>query len=362
LHLGANFSGLPGHIGQRRKQDMMESFKKIIDLCEKMRADLLLIAGDLFDDVVPRDELVEIVRMGFADIYQTTVVIAAGNHDAALPDSPYNRKNFWPANVITFNGDIKRASVPLLDCAIWGAGFVNIYQDECMLKNPKLDDEQLNICVMHGELTVGEARSPYNPISRDAVSASGLDYLALGHIHKRGEILRIGDTFVGWPGSMEPLGFDEQGEHGVYVGEIYKGGHTMEFVPLARRLYADIHLDVTGLAREETMHYLKDRIISLPGGYENLAKITLTGLVEDILLNEDYIADGLASVFYLSVRDMTDSELPTDAKEFDLKSVFARKMRKLINESPGDESLRLALKLGLAALNDRTLSVKEVLT
>jgi DNA repair exonuclease SbcCD nuclease subunit len=295
--------------------------------------------------------------MSFADINQTTVVIAAGNHDAALPGSPYNRKDYWPANVTIFKESMKQANLRLPGYAIWGAGFANVYQDECMLKNLDLDDSLVNIGVMHGELTSETASSSYNPIARGHVSDSGLDYLALGHIHRRAEITRIGDTFVGWPGSLEPLGFDEQGRHGVYAGEIYKGGHTLEFVPLARRIYADVRLDVTSLTREEVIRYLRDKTAALPGGYENLARITLTGFADDILINEDFISNGLAGMFYLSVRDMTDyaPELPDGSREFDLKGVFMRKMRELIDESPAEEYLRLALKLGLASLNNRNL-------
>ena len=63
-----------------------------------------------------------------------------------------------------------------------------------------------------------EAR--YDPIRKEEIAASGLAYLALGHIHKRTEPLTFGGTVCAWPGCPEGRGFDELGEKGFYAGTL----------------------------------------------------------------------------------------------------------------------------------------------
>ena len=47
--------------------------------------------------------------------------------------------------------------------------------------------------------------------------------MALGHIHKRTEPLRFGNTVCAWPGCPEGRGFDELGEKGFYQGIVTDG-------------------------------------------------------------------------------------------------------------------------------------------
>ena len=73
------------------------------------------------------------------------------------------------------------------------------------------DPARLNILVLHGDAE--NPASPYDPVSSAALAASGLDYAALGHIHRRGE-RRDGGTLCAWPGCLMGRGFDECGEKG----------------------------------------------------------------------------------------------------------------------------------------------------
>ena len=55
LHLGRS---LP----QGRSEELLMTFEDLILLAEQRKADLFLIAGDLFDQPVPEKDLVEFVR------------------------------------------------------------------------------------------------------------------------------------------------------------------------------------------------------------------------------------------------------------------------------------------------------------
>ena len=82
-HLGSDIRSL-GHLGARRKMEIRQSFFQILKLCEEEGADLLLIAGDLFDQPTPEPELVHQVieqmekylRPEFLFLRATTIIFA----------------------------------------------------------------------------------------------------------------------------------------------------------------------------------------------------------------------------------------------------------------------------------------------
>lgn len=59
----------------------------------------------------------------------------------------------------------------------------------------------MHLGLLHGEIDPAEHR--YDPLQKEEIAASGLAYLALGHIHKRTEPLRFGNTVCAWPGCPE---------------------------------------------------------------------------------------------------------------------------------------------------------------
>ena len=87
LHLGANPDA--GETwGKNRKQELWDSFERLMDEVEAQQADLLLIAGDVFHRPPLLRELRE-VNDCFASLSKTKVVLMAGNHDHVGRNSFY---------------------------------------------------------------------------------------------------------------------------------------------------------------------------------------------------------------------------------------------------------------------------------
>ena len=62
-------------------------------------------------------------------------------------------------------------------------------------------DGLVHILCLHGE--VNAPASQYGPITREQIAASGLTYLALGHVHQCSGLQRQGDSFWAYPGCPE---------------------------------------------------------------------------------------------------------------------------------------------------------------
>ena len=92
-----------------------------------------------------------------------------------------------------------------------------------------VDGTKINLCVVHGEVVSEGGESNYHGITPGILAGSQMDYVALGHIHKRTELQTIGGTTYAYSGCPDGRGFDETGEKGVYLGEIRKGAVDLHF-------------------------------------------------------------------------------------------------------------------------------------
>ena len=87
VHLGAEPENGTG-LGQVRRAEIWETFREIIELCEREQIDSLLLAGDLFHGQPLLREVKEVDHL-FRSLTHTRVVMIAGNHDCLLPSSHY---------------------------------------------------------------------------------------------------------------------------------------------------------------------------------------------------------------------------------------------------------------------------------
>ena len=193
FHLDSAFAALPPEKAAERRREQRELPGRLAEAVRTWGAELVLLSGDLFD-AKPYPETVEAVKAALAEM-AVPVFLAPGNHDPYGP--PYTGD--WPGNVHIFRTS-RMESVPLpeLGVTVHGAAFLAPTQEEGLLRGfTAPEDGTVHIGVLHGEL--GET-SVYDPVSREDIAASGLAYLALGHIHKRTEPLRFGMTTAAWPG------------------------------------------------------------------------------------------------------------------------------------------------------------------
>ena len=107
-----------------------------------------------------------------------------------------------------------------------------------------------------------------------------MDYLALGHIHKRSEIQTLGKTHFSYSGCPDGMGFDETDSHGVYMGNVSKGECTLEYIELSSRQYLIKSFDITEFsnsfdAAEGILNVLKAEHPDI--WHKNLYRINLLG-------------------------------------------------------------------------------------
>ncbi len=346
LHLDSPFAGLSLEQAALRREELRSLPDRLADLANEEQADLVLLAGDLLDGQRIYRETAEMLARALGRI-RAKVFISPGNHDPYYTGSPYALP-IWPDNVHIFTSPLPQAvPLPELGCTVYGAAFTQEQREDSPLSGFTATGEGINLMVLHGN-TQGR---DYAPISPADMAASGLDYLALGHIHQHSGLQKSGATFWAYPGCPEGRGFDELGDKGVLILAVEKGNVQTRFHPLSLRRYRILDVDLTGCSDP-----LATITAALPGRTQSdLCRIRLTGEFAMDARRMSALETALAPRFHeLELRDHTrpPRDLWARSNEDSLTGLFLRTMSALCAEAPEDEMLDLAVRFGLAALEN----------
>ena len=266
LHLGASpDSGEPW--GEERKKELWESFERLLDAAEKEKADLLLIAGDLFHRPPLLRELREVNAL-FEMLSKTKVVLMAGNHDFAGTHSFYHKFS-WAENVYFLGtGELDKVVLKELQTEVYGISYHKKEIRERIYDNLRPEDNgYYHVLLAHG----GDEK--HIPFSKERLQKSGFDYMAFGHIHNPGMILPGRAVMAG---SLEPLENTEEGVHGYVRVKTEHGKQDIALVPFACRAYITLEVEVTP---EDTVASLFSRLKNCieESGEENIYSVVFRG-------------------------------------------------------------------------------------
>jgi DNA repair protein SbcD/Mre11 len=350
FHLDSPFEALSEELAAVRRREQRDLLDRIAEISGQENVQLVLLSGDLLDSATSYYETQDVLCRAFSRI-RAKIFISPGNHDFYCPKSPYAYVKF-PDNVHFFTSPlISSVTLPNLGCRVWGAGFNDQYSRPLLSSFKADDSDMLDIMVMHGDMG-GDA---YNRIREAEIASSGLDYLALGHIHTFSGIKKAGKTYYAYPGCPEGRGFDETGDKGVILGSVSKSDCDLRFMPLGGRAYKILNIDMTGAAEP-----LAAVTAALPLNTErDIYRLILSGEFDGVM-DLQQIKDRLAPrFFHLSVQDATRPPRDIWALSGDdtLRGSFLRYLKEKYDaaDKVADESTKSsvlsAVRYGLSALD-----------
>ena len=351
LHLDAPFHALPPDRAAERRREQRQLLTRLAQVAQQAQVDLVFLCGDLFDSQRVRPETLQALHQVLEEM-EAPVFLAPGNHDPYTDASPYGSSP-GPATS-TSSPPPPRAGGP----APAGGGGLR----QCLHRPPTgwrgptgfhaQEEGAAAFGCFHGDLSSPHSR--YGPITPGEIAASGLNYLALGHIHAASGPQRAGKTYYAWPGCPEGRGFDETGDKGVYLGQL-EGGHvSLEFVPLARRRYLTPEVDITGQDPAQALTAFLQTARS-----EDIVRLALVGERDPDREPDLTALTALASGYFYSASLTDRTTLPqalwARQGEDTLTGLFLRTMAQRIQEAPADQRplLERAVRFGLAALEGR---------
>lgn len=234
-HLGKIVSG------QSLTEDQAYQLQQLVELLKDEAADVLMIAGDLYDRAIPPLEAVELLNETLATInleLKIPIVAISGNHDSSnrlnFGSSWYQKNGFYLTTQISqiFKpvtiGDVQFWLIPFFENLEAAAYFEDstIRTQEAAMRRiieqiePLMDRSKRQIAMAHLFVTGAEPSESERPLAMggvDAVSAKlfkAFDYTALGHLHRPHALGKITtDTLpqgtVSYSGSLLKYSFSE---------------------------------------------------------------------------------------------------------------------------------------------------------
>jgi DNA repair protein SbcD/Mre11 len=362
LHLGAAPLYL-GDLAQERSKDYLNAFQRAVDYAIEPANSInaVLVVGDFFDVPNPSQEIIRFTTAQLKRLEQVNipVIVTPGNHDAiGAPESVYRTSSI--------KGLIKIIESPQVEYYkpfVLNGETVHFYGMawDVQSKPPfdtfqKQNEYGYHIALIHGTLQGGlftESHSREVPLELDNLAKSGMDYIALGHIHKYQQ-KSIGKSLVVYPGTLESRRFTpgEEGDRYLVIATLNKSkAPQIEQLKWNRKTFQMEKLDLdheTAESEEDLANLIKTKY----GSHDKFLRLELIGS-PSFVISQDSLTTRLSGDFYwLEIQDNTnafDSILTeTWAREETIRGLFVRKLKQKLERVELDEEkqqLELALKL-----------------
>lgn len=264
----------------------LKAYERLINTCIDEQVDFLLIAGDSFDsDSGSLSAQYRFIR-GLENLKRENIPVymICGNHD---PLDNWSEHLNLPDNVVRFSGEeVQQHTVIKGDkslAEIYGISYQKKEEYRNLAEKFKRKDKSpFAIGMLHGTLTGRHTLSPYCPFDMDSLRKAGMDYWALGHIHKR-EIVSDQNPAIVYSGNIQGRHFNETGEKGCSLVEVKDGKiQAHNFVPLSEIIFDYRKIDVSGLKNLGDFFTLTDEIKAELEATKSchLLRIELTGASE----------------------------------------------------------------------------------
>ena len=349
MHFDIPFTTLnKKELGNVRRLEQRKIFKDIIEYIKEHNIEYFFIAGDLYEHEYVKKSTIEYINNLFKEIPNTKIFIAPGNHDPAIKNSYYKQFS-WNSNVFIFGNKVEK--IEHQNICIYGYGFEDFYMKNNKLNEiSNIDKNKINILITHCNLD-GQKNNEteYNPISNAELKSLNMDYIAMGHIHKKTELSNEQENAF-YPGSPISMGFDEMGKHGMIAGEIDEEKKLkLEFISLDKKEFVSKIFDISNIKSEEE---LIEQINSIELEQNKYYKIVLVGN-RNFEINLYNIEKNTYNENIIKFTNNTKIGIDLDnlKNESSLKGIFIKNILKKIEDNPEQkEKLLNILEIGLDAM------------
>jgi DNA repair exonuclease SbcCD nuclease subunit len=356
VHLDRPFVGLSVEIARARRRELREALDRCLGLAADRGVDVVTIGGDLWEDEHVTPDTCRWVANRLRGV-GLPVVLVAGNHDPLRPGGPYQRVE-WPDNVCVLPAEAGLQKHQIGTLRIWGMSWGAAPLTAEVLDAFSAPDDGVHVLLLHG--TVASAAfedTGHCRFSAAAVRNGGFQLCLAGHLHAG----KVRDEIVVYPGSPEPLAWDETGRHTAAIIELAPGAPPrVELIDVNRRRYAEAVVDCDGASSSADIEQaLYDAIkqSAADGGRTGLClRATLRGRIQpDCRVDVEGLAAAGENLALLDLRDETQPAFDLDvlAAQPTALGAFVRDLRDRIDGSNDVERRRpeLALDLGLRAMH-----------
>lgn len=359
LHLGWQ----PRFLGNRsleRAGERHSVLRQAVDaaLDPRQAIDMVIIAGDLFDNHKPDAAIVESVlrELNRCETAGKCIVTVPGNHDEiTYHDSVYRQyQDRWPGVLVREHTPSHIASLKVREeeVHIYSVAYTGGLTrcDKPLADLPRRDSDGVHIGIFHGSLDWNSGERSL-PLASSELARANYHYTALGHFHRYSEH-RIGQGLAAYCGATAARGFEDLGTGNIICVQIDNTEVKTQHLPVKVRPQYILEVKLDDIESEEELHrYINDK-----ANLEAIVRLQLLGTT-NFALNEQGLSARFADLFYyLEVLDKTDNLAPRLLEELkaeiSIRGAFVRRMLERVSATQSEEDRLLclkALRIGLRA-------------
>jgi DNA repair exonuclease SbcCD nuclease subunit len=254
LHLDTPFEGIgrtAPQVADVLRDASLEAWDALVRLAIEQDASFLLIAGDIYDGAARgvRAQLRFCRGLERLSEHGIGVFIVHGNHD---PLDGWSAIRQWPDGTTVFGSECVQAIPFERDgtrlATIHGISYARreVF-DNLARQFVRGPDPGLHIGLLHCNVGGHPEHAPYSPCSFEDLIRAGMDYWALGHVHRYQANQEDRQTIV-YPGCLQGRSAHacDEGPKGAVVVEAEDDRvRSMEFVPVDRIRYVSTDVDIS---------------------------------------------------------------------------------------------------------------------
>lgn len=262
----------------------LQALERLLDTCKRIKTDILLISGDLFDS---REEA-EILRPSLRDKFSGLgfeVLAIPGNHDYKAYSSDLNFGNDLkilnkrPYQIIDYK-DLRITAVPYEN---------QVFSDIALDLKRETSSDKTDILMIHCSLDISsiredefgdEKRELYLPVSSKLIGSLGFDYVFAGHFHSRLLESKVSEnTIFFYSGSPVSVTRKETGRRRAVLLDTGLGaGERINTIELDTFFHDEIGFDFTPGNEKAVLEQIGQRLKGYDGDHVTL-HIDLKGLI-----------------------------------------------------------------------------------
>lgn len=276
-HIGMKFGSFDPEHAKIARKARLEAAERLVRMANENHAELILIAGDLFqDNAVDRSTVTQTANI--LSKFNGRVFIIPGNHDPLVPGSVWDHATSWKSyqNITIFR---RNEPEDLPGCVIYPCVASSKY-NSCDPTEwiEAADRDKISIGMAHGNVNVLQVEAKDTPMPENAPELRGLDYLALGHWHSsvlfgKGEVRRMA-----YSGTHEQGSFRESGGGNALLVEI-ADRHATPVITTLRTGGLRWNSASHEMGAEEDLNDLSRKMAAIESPEKTILELTLNGFL-----------------------------------------------------------------------------------
>jgi DNA repair exonuclease SbcCD nuclease subunit len=296
-HIGLKASRLGG-AGARVRGERLRSARRVIDIANERGVDIVLLAGDTFDDNnVGASAIKEVAAI--LETSAAPVCVIPGNHDYLCPGSVWDFDEWGRSgkiHLLTEETPVEIGGAVIYPCPL--REYESMESPTAWIPEERASDGKIRIALAHGSVEGLPKEELDIPIPRDLPARKNLDYAALGHWHSYSLYESGGACRMAYSGSHETTRFGKPDSFCAAAVTIDGAGA----VPQIERLNIGA---LTWIDREETidgaaaLRAVAESILGIENQESTLVRLKLSGVytIDDIGALDELRAIGEAGRF-----------------------------------------------------------------